>query len=190
MEVIGKQQYDYSQAELEYITSKCSYKFLSEKYKIPMTSLTKVAKANKWVEKRKKHCENVVKKSSEKIVNKKASKLQSLIRVSDKVVKKIESALEDEDQFYRHIVTEMSDGESLTSERVFEKMDTKALRDVVVCLKDLTAVVRNLNDIPTAEQKESQKLAQERFLLEKKKIEEAEDKFDKNIIVEFENNES
>ena len=183
---IGKQCYDYSQAEVEYITSKCSYAFISEKYGIPMSSLTKYAGENDWVLKRKNHCEKVVAKTADKIVNKKSAKMQSLIDASDKAAKAIETALADEDQLYRYVVTENTgDFDQKTSEYTFKKMDTKALRDIVSSLKDLTAVIRNLNEIPTNAQKEARKIAKGRFELEKKKAEAGNERFDKNITVEF-----
>lgn len=183
---IGKQRYDYTQAELEYITSKCSYAILSEKYEIPLTSLTKYARDNEWVLKRKKHCENIVVKTADKIVTKKSDKMAALITSADKTAKVIENALADEEQLYRYVVTE-SKGNSTqkTSEYTFKKMDTRALRDIVSSLKDLTAVIRNLNEIPTNAEKEARKIAKEKLQLEKKKAESSDQRLDTNITVEF-----
>lgn len=183
---IGKQLYDYSQAETEYVTTKCSYAFLSDKYAIPLSSITKYAKEHCWREKRKKHCENVAAKSSEKIASQQANKMASLINASDRAAKAIESALADGEQLYRYVVTENTgDFSQKTSEYTFRKMDTKALRDIVSSLKDLTAVIRNLNEIPTEAEKEARKIAKERLRLDKKKAESGADKLDKDIIVEF-----
>lgn len=183
---IGKQLYDYSQAETEYVTTKCSYAFLSEKYKIPLTSITKYAKENQWRDKRKKYCENIVAKSSAKIAKQQANKMASLINASDRAAKAIESALADKDQLYRYVVTENTgDFYQKTSEYTFKKMDTKALRDIVSSLKDLTAVIRNLNEIPTEAEKEARKIANEKLRLEQKKAESGAEKPDKNITVEF-----
>lgn len=183
---IGKQRYDYTQAELEYITSKCSYAFLSEKYEIPLTSLTKYARDNEWVLKRKKHCENIVAKTADKIVTKKSDKMAALITAADKTAQIIENALEDENQLFRYIVTENTGYfDQKTSEYTFKKMDTRALRDIVSSLKDLTTVIRNLNEIPTNAEKEARKIAREKLQLEKKKAEESNQKPDTNITVEF-----
>lgn len=168
---IGKQIYDYTQAESEYITTNISYACLSEKHKIPMTSLAKYAKNNQWVEKRKKYCESIVTEIADSIGEEKVDKLKKLVSAADNVADVIEKTLSDAQQFQRYVVTEKKGFDEKTQEYIFKKIDTRALRDIVASIKDLTTVMRNLNDLPTSAEREARAIAKERFELEKKKAE-------------------
>lgn len=182
---IGKQIYDYTQAEAEYITTNISYACLAEKHKIPMTSLAKYAKDNQWVAKRKQYCENIVTEIADSVGEGKIDKLKKLISASDMAADVIEKTLSDAQQFQRYVVTEKDGIGETTQEYIFEKIDTKALRDVVASIKDLTTVMRNLNDLPTSAEREARAIAKERFELEKKKIEN-ENNHEDTITVAFE----
>lgn len=182
---IGKQIYDYTQAEAEYITTNISYACLAEKHKIPMTSLSKYAKDNQWVEKRRKYCESIVTEIADSVGEDKIDKLKNLISASDMAAKVIEKTLSDAQQFQRYVVTEKDGIGETTQEYIFKKIDTKALRDVVASIKDLTTIIRNLNDLPTLAEREARAIAKERFELEKKKVESGNTS-DNEIIVMFE----
>ena len=56
-------------------------------------------------------------------------------------------------------------------ERTYQKVDTKALKDLTGVLKDLTGLVRDLYGIPTQAQAEAQRIAAERLELDRKKAE-------------------
>lgn len=58
-----------------------------------------------------------------------------------------------------------------TEERTYQKVDTKALKDLTGVLKDLTGLVRDLYGIPTQAQAEAQRIAAERLELDRKKAE-------------------
>ena len=84
-------------------------------------------------------------------------------------------AFEDEKQFNRYIVSEgCGDGFSETSEKIFDKVDTKALKDLTGVLKDLTGLMRDFYNIPTPAQAEAQRIAAERLALDKKRAEAGE----------------
>ena len=54
------------------------------------------------------------------------------------------SAAEDEKQFMRYIVSEKSGrGETETVERVFDKLDTKAYRELTAAIKDLWSIAQD-----------------------------------------------
>ena len=71
-----------------------------------------------------------------------------------------------------------------TVEYIFDKTDTRSLRDVVSCLKDLTGIMRNLNNIPTVAEEQAMAIQRERLEIEKKKAESGDAK-DNTIIVTF-----
>ena len=54
------------------------------------------------------------------------------------------SAAADEKQFMRYIISEKSGrGETETCERVFEKLDTKAYRELTAAIKDLWSIAQD-----------------------------------------------
>ncbi len=173
---------DWTALEAEYITTKTSYKKLAEKYSISSRTITDYAKKHNWVEKRKQYCADVVAKVVAFSSQQDVSKLNSLIKSADTMAKIIDKVVTDDKQFQRHLVQikgkklESNEEESppyliteWCEEQMFEKADTKAIRDIVASLKDLTAVVRNLNNLPTQAEAEAQSLAKERFELERQK---------------------
>ena len=81
------------------------------------------------------------------------------------------------------------DGDSeWTAERLYDKVDTKAIKDLTGALKDMTLVLRNLNNLPTQAEAEAQRIAAERLKLEQRKVDAAEkaDGIDKSIVVRLE----
>lgn len=69
-----------------------------------------------------------------------------------------------------HLTETLIPGVSETKEKIFEKVDTKALRDVVYMLKELTGMMRDFYNIPTPAQAEAQRIAAERLELEKRRV--------------------
>lgn len=176
---------DWKKIETEYITTLKSYRDLAAQFDISFRSVCVYGKDHSWTDKRKKYRENVVAKAVAKTADREAGKLAKLISAADKASEAVERALSDEKQLYRYIVTEKNaEGAEETNEYIFKKTDTKALRDIVACLKDLTTVIRNVNNLPTAAELEARSLQRERFELEKKKSESG-DAVDRNITVTF-----
>ena len=62
------------------------------------------------------------------------------------------------------------------------KMDAKAMRDLSASLKDLTAVMRNLYDLPTAQEAAAMDIARARLELDVRKAEEAQEVGDGGIV--------
>jgi hypothetical protein len=58
----------------------------------------------------------------------------------------------------------------MTVERQFDKVDTRAIKDMTGALKDMTLVLRNLHNLPTQAEVEAQRIAAERLKLEQRKI--------------------
>lgn len=114
-----------------------------------------------------------------------ADQLLRLKESAEKMSEVIVHIFDDAQQFYRHIVQEGKEGSFGTDERLFRKADTKAIKDLTGAMKDLAAVIRNVNDLPTLQEAQAMQLASDKFKLEKKKIE-AEDEFrNKGIAVVF-----
>lgn len=178
-------QVDWSPIKTEYITTKCSYRQLSEKYGVSIGMISKVSVRERWSEQREQFAHRCVKKAEKKAETKEVNRLARLISATTKAIDVAMEAFDDEHQFNRYLVEKREkyavgdvddDGTVITErqwvdEETFAKVDTKALKDLTGVLKDLTSLMRDFYNIPTPAQAESQRIAAERLELERKKAE-------------------
>lgn len=163
---------NWTEIEAQYIAGEMSQKELAESLGISYSTLAKVATANKWSAKRKKFRQKVAKKGLERAGARIAKKLSKLADGTELLIDAALKALGDEQQFYRYIVTDgVGEGCSVTKEEIFQKLDSKALRDVTAALRDLTAMRRDLFGLPTQGESVAQKIAKEKLELERQKTE-------------------
>ena len=94
----------------------------------------------------------------------------------------IEGVFEDGQQFHRHLVQVRQDKDEWPEERIFDKVDSRAIKDLTGALKDMTQVLRNLYNLPTQAEAEAQRIAAERLKLEQRRVD-AESGTDKSIKV-------
>lgn len=139
---------NWAKIETEYVTTDISQRKLAEKHGISYNTIKKKSAVGGWVEKKNEHHRNVTAKAMSAIADAQARDLSDLITAADEAVKTLLKLYEDEEQFYRHLVSVEKGGRIDTEERVYRKADTKAMRDCVNMLKDLTAVCRDLYDLP------------------------------------------
>lgn len=143
---------DWKQIKTEYITTDISYRKLAAKYNVPMSTLTRIAIKEKWVESRERYKNKVVAKTVEKMAAKEANKLAKIRTMTDSMVEVVEGIFNDPEQFQRHLV-QTRDGQIWdVEERVFKKADTKAIKDITAAIKDLSTVIRNVYDLPTVQE--------------------------------------
>ncbi|NLA73392.1 MAG: hypothetical protein GX848_06135 [Clostridiales bacterium] len=91
----------------------------------------------------------------------KTDKLMPLCSAADKMTLLIEELIEK----LRMIVTD---------ERVEANLDAKYIKELVAAMKDLTYVIRNLNDLPTFSEKFEMELAEKKHELDKSKLSQTE----------------
>ena len=163
---------DWTPIRNEYVTTKVSYRQLSEKYGVAIGNISKVSIREHWKEQREQFVQKAFKKAEEKACNKEANRLARLITATTKAIDVAMEAFEDEKQFNRYIISEgIGGGATETTEREFAKVDTKALKDLTGVLKDLTGLMRDFYNIPTPAQAEAQRIAAARLELDRKKAE-------------------
>jgi uncharacterized protein YjcR len=180
---INFSEIDWTSIKMDYITTPTSYRKLSEKYGVSATTICKQSQAGDWIAERERYNDKVYTKSVEKAANKEASRLAGLVTAANKAVDITLSAFEDDRQFNRYIVAETDGmGATTTQERVFEKIDTRALKDLTNVMKDLSGLLREFYNQPTPQQAEAQRISAERLELEKRKAEVDADT-DTNIVV-------
>lgn len=178
---------DWAPIRTEYITTKCSYRQLSEKYGVAIGNISKVSIREHWREQREQFVQKAFKKAEEKACNKEANRLARLITATTKAIDVAMEAFEDEKQFNRYIISEgIGGGATETTEREFAKVDTKALKDLTGVLKDLTGLMRDFYNIPTPAQAEAQRIAAERLALDQRRAE-ADADTDTTVTVIMEN---
>ena len=178
---------DWDALKMEYVTTKTTYAKLAEKYGISISQIKIVAARDGWTNERKKFTARVQQKAYRKACNHEADRLARLITATTGAIDVAMRAIGDDEQFNRYLVErrekyavpvadeDAEDGElppdgklllerQWTEEQTYQKVDTKAL-------KDLTGLVRDLYGIPTQAQAEAQRIAAERLELDRKKSE-------------------
>lgn len=176
---------DWLKIKTEYITTDTSYRKLAEKYGLSRVQVGNVGKEEGWVDLRRQYLENTLTKTLEKTADADSSRLARLMDTTSKAIDVVVGAFADEQQFNRHIITESyGPGLTQTEERVYAKVDTKALRDLTTVLKDLTGLMRDFYNIPTPAQAEAQRIAAARLAMDQKKAE-SEDSEDNDLNVTF-----
>lgn len=164
---------DWESIKTEYVTTKISYRALADKYGISCRTVFARGKREGWVQERQKHKDAVVARMVRNVQRKEASdgakRLLQMRSAADGMTEVIAGVFEDAQQFHRHLVS-VRDGEgAAVEERVFRKLDTKAVRDLTVAMRDLTAVLRDLYDLPSLADREAREMALERLELERQK---------------------
>lgn len=153
----------------EYITGEISYRKLAEKWGVPFRTLSYRASEEGWKKERDKYRDTVATRSLQIVATKasseNANRLLKLQEAADNMGKVIAEIFDDSKQFNRYIVA-TSDG---PEEREYRKYDTKAIKDLTGAMKDLASVLRNIYDIPTAQEKAAMDIAAERLALDRRK---------------------
>jgi len=152
---------DWTKIKTDYITTKKSMRQLAQEHGVSLSTLGKRASREGWAKRREHHDNKVAAKVEEKRAGRKADKILKLQLAADRLEAHINQVLEDEEQFHRHLVN------FGTKEVQHKKADTKAIRDMVAAVKDLTEVMRDVYGIPNMEAKHGMKMAREKLKLEK-----------------------
>lgn len=175
---------DWEAIKTEYITTETSQSKLAKKYGVSKTVIARKCAQEGWVQKREQYVSDMLAKTLRKHQERDVNRLCKLMDATEKLIDISLRAINDEQQYNRFIVSEgIGDGMSETSEKVFDKVDTRALKDTVSVLKDLTALARDFYDIPTAAQREQRDINRERLEIEKKRAEQGESSGNITIIV-------
>lgn len=176
---------DWNKIKAEYITTDISQRKLAVKYAVSHVAVSAHSSAEQWVEERERYRARTLAKTLEKSSEKDAGRLARLMDTTTKAIDVAVSAFEDAEQFNRYLVERKEkyavpeideDGEHAiserqwTEERIFRKIDTKALKELTNVLKDLTGLMRDFYNIPTPAQAEAQRIASERLALDQRKV--------------------
>jgi hypothetical protein len=160
---------DWEALKTEYITTNTSYRKLAAKYGISSVTLSNHGTAEKWVEAKRQFKNKVMAKAIGNAQAREVKKLSRLRSAADQMAGVIDNVFKDTQQFNRHIVQTRDGDQWDAAERVYEKADAKAIKDLASAIKDLTAAMRNLYDLPTITEKAGMEMAKERLEFDKQK---------------------
>ena len=192
--------HDWDAIKTEYITGHVSYRQLSKKYNISLSTVGVRAGREEWAEKRRLYRNKVATKSIEKASERESNRLANLMEATSRAIDVVVGSFADTEQFNRYLVERRErytgayiadedsppiDERTWTEEQVFKKTDTKALKEMTSVLKELTGLMRDFYNLPTPAQAEAQRIAAERLELDKRKAD--ADKADDTIVVVLEN---
>jgi hypothetical protein len=163
---------DWAALEAAYITSNKSYRVLAAENGISATMVSLKGKDGGWPAKRTEYRRINAKKAIEQQSENAVNKLLKLMDAADWLNDTIAAIKKDPEQFNRHLVQD--DVQGVTVEKLFDKIDTRAIRDLSGAMKDMVYVTRNLYNLPTQAEAEAQRVAAERLKLEQQKAEKEE----------------
>ena len=181
---------DWGAIKAEYVTGKDSYAKLGEKYGLLRNTVQRKGTAEGWPELRVAYREEALSKAIETAKDEEADRLHNLIVAAETLQDVIIKALEDKEQFNRYLIQDeiydpkVDAAVKTTKERIYKKIDTKAIKDLTGAIKDLTYSVRNLCNLPTQAERESQRIASERLNMDKAKIDMNDDS-NKRIVIQL-----
>jgi hypothetical protein len=158
---------DWDAIKTEYITSDISLKGLEKKYRLSHGDTTKHSSSEGWVSLRKDYRQRTVSKAVTKSCNKRANELAGVLDAAFNIRDTIISAAKDPVQFNRYLVQYGSGKDFDTEERVYDKLDTKAIKEMTQALKNIEDLIRSIGNNPT--EAEAQRLRIEREKWEREK---------------------
>lgn len=165
-------KYDWDAVRLWYLANEdASLEKTCVKFSIPKKTLFSHAKNAGWAAAKRELKKQLSENGEDEHAECENEKIASLAYAADLAVERI-----------TRILSQPADDEN-------DKSDTKNLKDCVSVLKDLTAIIRNVNDIQTPAQAQSQRIEQEKWELEKSKQTESAKKDDIRVFFESEGDE-
>ena len=173
---------DWGAIKAAYVSSTKSYRQIAKEHDVSFTSLSKKGKADGWPALRKAYQDEAACRAIADNIDNEANRLGKIIEAANSMSDVIVGVFADVEQFHRHIVQDKDGDDVITRERTFEKVDSRAIKDLTGALKDMTLVLRNLYNLPTQAEAEAQRIAAERLNLDKRKAD-LENGADKTIKV-------
>lgn len=141
---------NWKEIKTEYVTSDIGYRELAEKHSVSFSTLSKYAAKHQWPTYRKKYRDKVVTDAATKIGTKEVNRLAKVAEASDRLSRYIAKVTK----------------ETSLIERKEGKPDTKAIRDLASSLRDLTAVIRDVYELPSLRDRRAYEMAQKRLELD------------------------
>ena len=144
---MGKTKYDWTKIKLQYVTGDMSLQELAAEVQIPIDTLKKHAKADRYTEERAEYKRTVLKKVLSNMGQKDARAIDDSMTATNKAIALLNNCMTDDAALYNYVIGK--------SELRFKKVDTRALRNMVGALRDVACVLKTIypdNTEPSIEQ--------------------------------------
>lgn len=172
----GRRSINWEKIKADYVTDPgLSLKGISEKYGVPLRTVANKSKADDWFATKKEHqkqyCIELASKLHQKKLDTLEQELEAAQNFSDRLLKVL---VDDPDQFNRHLVVTTSIDEegalTTTEEKLFKKIDARAMKDAVSVLKTIEELKRSIVGIQTIDNLQKHQIERERLELEKERV--------------------
>lgn len=174
---MGKIYHDWNKIKHDYISDpQSSLRRIAAKYHISLNSLALKSKADGWYEARKKYQDDLLTKALTKTAEKQSTLLSQESDYLAMMKGHLERMLRDEQQFHRHLVQESSysteeGAVTTTEERIFDKVDARALKDTMQVLRMVEDMTRSLYNLQKADAIQRRQIEEARLELERQRFE-------------------
>lgn len=163
-------KWDWDKLRTGYITGNISLTRLADKYGVPYKTIAHRSTKEKWGEQKNQYRASVGKKAVEKLASKAARALSEEFTVACEITKVLRAALRDAQQFNRFVGTEgIGNGESQMVERVFSKVDMRALESAAKTLSTVEQIKRGIAGLLTVQDEHKMEMDKKRLELEEQK---------------------
>lgn len=174
----GRQNYDWKAIKHDYVTDPdATLRKIADKYGIRRNTVYKKSKADDWFATRKKVQAEIGAKAIAKTTDRMAAELSKESDYLQLMKGHMGRMLQDDMQFQRHLIETRvidEDGSMIVSpeEKIFNKFDSRSMKDSMQILKMMEDMTRSLKNIQKAESIQKQQLDRERFEFEKEMAQE------------------
>lgn len=160
----------WEELKLRYITTETTWRGLSREFDVPLTSLRRVAIREHWEEQKAEYWSDVEQKTLDAIENANVSKLSSLSRAADTFAGMVEA--------------EVNKLAQAASNDPTKALNAQAFKDLAAAIKTMVTVIRDLNDLPNASERDARMIAKRRLELEEKKFAAEDNDNDFEFVIE------
>ena len=174
--ITGGIRHDWAAIKHEYVTDPdASLRKIAKKYGVSLNAIAKKSKAEDWFATRKKTQTRIVTKGITKTVNRMANELSKESDFLDRMKGHMDRMLKDDLQYQRHLVENKTFGEDgsmviTTEEKLYNKFDSRAMKDSMQVLQMMESMTRSLYNIQKAEALERQQIERERLEIERERL--------------------
>ena len=174
--ITGGIRHDWAAIKHEYVTDPdASLRKIAKKYGVSLNAIAKKSKAEDWFATRKKTQTRIVTKGITKTVNRMANELSKESEFLDRMKGHMDKMLKDDLQYQRHLVENKTFGEDgsmviTTEEKLYNKFDSRAMKDSMQILQMMESMTRSLYNIQKAEALERQQIERERLEIERERL--------------------
>lgn len=159
---------DWVPIRAEYIAGTASYRKLAEKYGVSENALAERAKKEDWPQERKQYRDKRGTDLVARYARMDTRKMEALFKASEKMADRLLDVMNDETQFLRYLVKDCDSGE--LREQTTGIYNTRAMKQTVGMLREMSGLLRSLNRIPTQAEAEAQWIGRRRLELEEEKL--------------------